>query len=107
RGSVRQGGLPAAPRRAGGEQAGHDRPDVRVLHDGEADDPETARRLQGETGVAVFAAGIPRRLRPVGSAAAATDPQGAAGGARDAVLKKGDSPLFTRNVKRGQSTFSA
>ena len=49
-GVLRQGGLSAAARGRLREQARHVRSDVRLLHDGQADDPEAARRLQGEDG---------------------------------------------------------
>ena len=48
------GRLPVATRRAIRKQARHVRRDVRLLHDGQADDPETTRRLQGEDGRANF-----------------------------------------------------
>ena len=47
---LRQGGLSAAAGRRLREQARHVRPDLRLLHDGQADDPQAARRLQGEDG---------------------------------------------------------
>ena len=55
----------AAPRRA-----------VRLLHDGQADDSEAARRLQGEEGRGVLAAGLPRRLHQARPAAAAAHSPG-------------------------------
>ena len=42
---VREGGLSAAARRRVGKQARHVGCDLRLLHDGKADDPEAARRL--------------------------------------------------------------
>ena len=49
-GVLRQGGLSAASGREVREQARHLRRHLRLLHDGEADDPEAARRLQDEDG---------------------------------------------------------
>ena len=54
--AVRDAGPPAASRRSVGSQARHGGPAVRLLHDGQADDPEAARRLQGEDGRVVHAA---------------------------------------------------
>ena len=39
---------------------------LRLLHDGQARDPEAARRLQGEDGRGVLAAGLPRPVHRAG-----------------------------------------
>ena len=47
--ALRARGLPAGAGRAVGSEARHDRSHLRLLHDGEADDPEAPRRLSGQS----------------------------------------------------------
>ena len=49
---------------------------VRLLHDGQADDPEVARRLSEEDGIRVQPGKVPRRVHPARAPTAAARPQG-------------------------------
>ena len=94
------GRLPAAPGRAVREQARHVGPDLRLLHDGQADDPQAARRLQGEDGRAVLAAVVPRHVHPPRTAAAAARPQG------DARRSPASCSELVRHHNRGRPAAS-
>ena len=59
-GDVREGRLSAAAGREIRNEARHVRRDVRLLHDGQAHDPEAARRLQDQGRRVVLAPGLPR-----------------------------------------------
>ncbi len=95
---LREGGLSAAPGRPLREQARHVGSDLRLLHDGQADDSEAARRLQGEDGRRVFAAEVPRHVHRPRAAAAAAHPPGDARRERAALLSHGQHGQATDNT---------
>ena len=76
RGVLRQGRLPVAARRAIGKQAWHIGSDLRLLHDGKADDPEAPGRLPGQNGRRILAAGFPRHVHQAWTAAVAARTEG-------------------------------
>ena len=88
---LHQGRLPVAARRAVGNEARHIGSDVRLLHDGEADDSEAPRRLQGEDGRAILAAGFPRLVHQARPAAVA---------ARAQVDARRNRPLVLRSMEK-------
>jgi hypothetical protein len=85
-GHVRQGRVSAPAGCGVGGQTRNIRCHIRLLHDGQADDPQAARRLQGEDGRRVLAEGFPRRVHQARTASTAADPQGDARRGRQSVL---------------------
>src|SRR5205823_11005596 len=84
--ALRNAGTPAPSGRGVGSETRHGGRALRLLHDGQADDPEAAERLQGEDWQRLHSAVVSRCVHQARPAAAAADTESDAGRDRGAVL---------------------